>query len=89
MNENTVELNNKNNKNKLQREKNKKLKIGFFRKIINYFKETKYELKQVSWSTRKETLKNTFVVILTVFISVMICYGFDSLISFLLKLIIK
>lgn len=89
MNENTVELNNKNNKNKLQREKNKKIKISFFRKIVNYFKETRYELKQVSWSTKKETFKNTFVVILTVFISVLICYGFDSLISFLLKLIIK
>lgn len=83
MTDNTINLNKKENNKKKLKEKTKK------KNIFTYFKETKYELKQVSWSTKKETLKNTFVVLLTVFTSVLICYGFDSLISFGLKLLIK
>jgi len=31
--------------------------------LIQYLKESKIELKKVSWPTRKETLKNTWIVI--------------------------
>lgn len=83
MTDSTIKLNNKENEKKIKKEKTKK------KSLFTYFKETKYELKQVSWSTRKQTLKNTFIVLLTVFTSVLICYGFDSLISFGLKFLIK
>lgn len=89
MSENTIELNNKDTEKKVKREKNKKRKKNKRKKISTYLKETKYELKQVSWSTKKETLKNTWIVILTVMVSVLICYGFDSFISYGLKLFIK
>jgi len=32
-------------------------------KIVNYFKESKDELKKVAWPTRKETTKYTILVI--------------------------
>lgn len=32
-------------------------------KLIQYLKESRTELKKVSWPTKKETLKNTWVVI--------------------------
>lgn len=87
MSENTIELNNKDTEKQVKRKKKKEKKKR--KKISAYLKETKYELKQVSWSTKKETLKNTWIVILTVIISVLICYGFDSFISFGLKLLVK
>lgn len=91
MTENTIELNNNDKKKKIKKEKNKKKNKEKSKKknLFTYFKETKYELKQVSWTSKKDTLKNTGTVILTVFASVLICYGFDSLISFGLKLLIK
>jgi len=32
-------------------------------KLINYFKESKEELKKVSWPTRKETIHQTVIVL--------------------------
>ena len=91
MSENTIELNNKDTEKKVKKEKKKKKRKEKKKRksLFTYLKETRYELKQVSWSTKKETLKNTWIVILTVLVSVLICYGFDSFISFGLKLFIK
>ena len=33
------------------------------KRIVNYFKESKAELKKVSWPTRKETINHTSLVI--------------------------
>lgn len=85
MNENTIDISKNKKIDKKKERKTKKKR----KKVSSYLKETRYELKQVSWSSKKETLKNTFIVILTVIISVLICYGFDSSISFGLKLLIK
>lgn len=84
MSENTIDVYENKQIKKKERKKKKKRK-----KIATYLKEMRYELKQVSWPSKKETLKNTFIVILTVIVSVLICYAFDSLISFGLKLLIK
>jgi preprotein translocase subunit SecE len=32
-------------------------------RIVSYFKESKEELKKVSWPTRQQTIKNTLIVI--------------------------
>ena len=55
MSENAIELNNKDNEKKEKKEKKRKEKKKR-KKISSYLKETRYELKQVSWSTKKETL---------------------------------
>ncbi len=39
----------------------------FFRNIIEFIKETRKELKNVSWPTRRELVSTTMVVIVTVF----------------------
>lgn len=87
MSDNTVELNNdvkqKDTRTRKKKEKKKK------KRIRTYIKETKRELKQVSWSSRKETLKNTGTVLLVVGTSALLVYGMDSLLSFSLKALIK
>lgn len=40
--------------------------------IMRFLRETKSELKKVTWPTRRELIANTIVV----FIAVMICAGF-------------
>ena len=32
-------------------------------KIVDYFKESRHELKKVVWPSRKETIKHTLIVI--------------------------
>ncbi len=39
----------------------------FFRNIIEFIKETRKELKNVSWPGRRELVSTTMVVIFTVF----------------------
>lgn len=84
---NTEKKNNKKDKKKDKKRKEKKKKNR--KKLITYLKETRYELKQVSWSTKKETLKYTGIVLLVVLISSLIVYGMDTLLSLCLSLIIK
>ena len=50
-------------------------------------KETLSELKKVSWPTFGKTMKQTGMVISVVVIFMLVCLGFDSLLSWLLKLI--
>lgn len=40
---------------------NKEKKVKF--SLIQYLKDSKIELKKVAWPTKKETLKNTWIVI--------------------------
>ena len=43
-------------------------KVGFFGKIIRYFKEVKGEAKKVIWPTWKQTVNNTVIVIAVIII---------------------
>ncbi|MHB8155488.1 MAG: preprotein translocase subunit SecE [Candidatus Omnitrophota bacterium] len=63
--------------------------MNILAKPINFFKEVKVELNKVSWSTRKELLASTILVItvtgiLTVFIGIV-----DLGLSIFLSLIFK
>jgi len=57
--------------------------------IVSYIKETKYELKRVSWPTKQELLKNTGVVLTVVISSTMLVWVLDSVLSGALGLILK
>ena len=51
-------------------------KIGFFKKIANFFAESKIELKKVTWPTKEQLLHNTgvilvFIIIVGVILSVL------------------
>ena len=57
--------------------------------LVSYVKETKTELKRVSWPSRKELLKNTGVVLTVVISSTLLVWGLDSVLSSALGLILK
>ena len=54
-----------------------------------YIKETRQELKKVTWPTKKELLKNTGVVLTVVITSTLLVWVIDTLLSGILGLILK
>jgi len=64
--------------------------MKFLKKVLNFLKESKVELKKVKWPTLKETLQYTLVVIIISLVVAIYLGGLDYLFSFLLrKFIIK
>lgn len=61
-------------------------KKGLFSKIGNYFAESYKELKKVSWPTRKELFKSTWVVVVIVALTAVLVYAFDALFSLITNL---
>ena len=57
--------------------------------LISYTKETKQELKRVTWPTKKELFKNTGVVLTVVISSTILVWALDSGLSAILGLILK
>ncbi len=57
--------------------------------LISYIKETKQELKRVTWPTKKELFKNTGVVLTVVISSTILVWALDSGLSAILGLILK
>jgi len=58
------------------------------KRVINYIKDTKGELKHVSWPTRRETIAFTIIVIfIAVFVSIILGF-FDHLFSQVLEKLI-
>jgi len=66
-------------------EEAKKKRFSLFR----YLKETRQELKRVTWPTGKELFKNTGVVLAVVVSFTIIVWGLDTGLSWLLSLIVK
>jgi len=66
-----------------------KEKKGFLRRIIQYFKEVRSELKKVTWPNRKELTQYTTVVFVSVFIVAFVIWIVDSALTGLLNLILK
>lgn len=60
---------------------------GFGRGIVNYFKNSRSELKKVSWPNRKELINYTIVVIVVCALISFVVWLFDTGIIELLKLI--
>jgi preprotein translocase subunit SecE len=59
------------------------------KKIIQFLKETKFELKRVTWPTRKEMLAGTMVVLIIVFIVALFLGIIDLGLSKLIKAVLK
>ncbi len=60
--------------------------MAIFSKAINFLKEVKQELGKVAWSTRKELLDSTFLVIVVIFVMGLFIGGIDLFLSKLLSL---
>jgi preprotein translocase subunit SecE len=59
-----------------------------FKKIINYFKESKEELSKVVWPTRKQTLEMAIAVVIIVIVVGIYLGGVDYLLTELTTLLI-
>ena len=57
--------------------------------LAGYLKDTKQELKRVTWSTKKELLKNTGIVLATIISFTILVWGLDTVLSGALGLILK
>ena len=64
-----------------------KKKKRLFGALGNYFAESYKELKKVSWPTRKELFKSTWVVVVIVAITAVLVYAFDALFSLITNLL--
>lgn len=53
-------------------------------KITNYLKGVRFEMKKVSWPTKRETLRYTLIVILVSFVVAIFLGGLDFLLITLL-----
>lgn len=58
-------------------------------KALKFFRETKSEMKKVSWPSREHLFRNTavilaFVIIMTIVLS-LVDFGFDRLLSLIVK----
>ncbi|MDD3430314.1 MAG: preprotein translocase subunit SecE [Oscillospiraceae bacterium] len=67
----------------------KEKKPGFFSRIAKYFKDTKSEMKKVSWPDKKTVLNNTGIVIVVVLLSAVLIIGLDAIFGLLLSLVLK
>ena len=57
--------------------------------LVGYLIDTKQELKRVTWSTKKELLKNTGIVLATIISFTILVWGLDTVLSGALGLILK
>jgi len=57
--------------------------------IIRYFRDTRAEIAKVTWPTREEGIRLTWVVTVVTIIAAIVLFGVDSLFSFIITLIIR
>ena len=70
-----------------KKDKKKTKKVAHKEPRRSRVKETVSELKKVSWPTFGKTMKQTGMVLSVVAVFMLLTLGFDSLLSWLLKLI--
>ncbi|VXB90907.1 Protein translocase subunit SecE [Luteimonas sp. 9C] len=55
----------------------------------DFFSETRFEMRKVVWPTRQEAIRLTWIVIIAVAIISLILAGFDQIIQWLIRLILR
>ncbi len=76
-------------KAKPKKEVKKKEKVGFFKRISNFFRELKGELKKIAWPTKGKVFSATLVVIIAIVIMALFVVFVDLIVRSLLKMLIK
>jgi len=56
--------------------------------FVRYFKDTRAEIAKVTWPTREEGIRLTWVVLVVTVISAIVLFGMDSLFSAIVVFII-
>ncbi|NLV86923.1 MAG: preprotein translocase subunit SecE [Clostridiales bacterium] len=54
-------------------------KQGLFKRLSQWFKDLKGELKKVIWPTKEQTAKNTAVALVVMLVFAVVLWGFDTL----------
>lgn len=57
--------------------------------LVRYFKDTRAEIAKVTWPTREEGLRLTWVVLTVTTISAIVLFGVDSFYSLLIALFLQ
>ncbi len=60
-----------------------------FKRIGNFIKEVKAELKKVSWSNKEELIGSTWVVIISIFLLAMFIGIIDFILSRFIGLVVR
>ena len=66
-----------------------KTKKKFFSRIGDWFRGMWSELKKVVWPSAKQTTNNSLVVLVVMFASALVLWGFDSLASAFVEVLIS
>jgi len=56
--------------------------------LVRYFKDTRAEIAKVTWPTREEGLRLTWVVMIVTIISSIVIFSIDFLFGLLIRLIV-
>ena len=56
--------------------------------LVRYFRDTRAEISKVTWPTREEGIRLTWVVTIVTIIAAIVLFGVDSLFSLIVSLII-
>jgi preprotein translocase subunit SecE len=56
--------------------------------IVRYFKDTRAEIGKVTWPTREEGLRLTWVVLVVTVVATIAIFGVDFLFGLLIRLIV-
>jgi len=57
--------------------------------LVRYFKDTRAELAKVTWPTREEGFRLTWVVLVVTTISAIVLFGVDSIFSLIVALLLR
>jgi preprotein translocase subunit SecE len=56
--------------------------------LVRYFKDTRAEIGKVTWPTREEGLRLTWVVLVVTMLATVLIFGIDFLFGLLIRLIV-
>ncbi len=60
-----------------------KAKKNIFSSIGKFFKETRSEMKKVTWPTKDQLIRQTIVVVVSIIVIGLVIFGLDALFGFL------
>lgn len=64
-------------------------KVKSENRLVRYLKDTRAEVAKVTWPTREEGIRLTWVVFIVTVISAIVLFGIDTLFGSIISLIIR
>lgn len=88
--ENVKKENKKEDKKKDKKDKKnkKEKKVGFFKSIINFFKDVKSELSKVTWPNKRNMVKYSIATVVFILFFALYFYGIEVIMAWLKSIIV-